>query len=148
MGHSIKSSKVTQIENGRSDFNITSDIVVLESYNQKISKIISIKSSPEDGGMCGFQPRVGIPQLITAYPNKEGYWGFSTCTCEIPSKQLFDYLENGKDSFVPNPQNCEKGSKAKECDIWEDAEESHVLLWKKTMEYFPYNKHTKKLFVK
>ena len=141
-----KNSEVTLSEGNSSDFNIVSNIIVLEKYNQKISETISIISSPEDGGMCGFQPRVGIPQLITAYPNKKDYWGFSTCTCEIPPKQLFNYLENGQDSFIPNPQKCSEDTKVKECDVWENPEESDDLLWSKTLKFFPYSKHTQKLF--
>lgn len=141
-----KNSEVKQTKGEQSDFNILSNIVVLESYDQKLSKIISIESSPEDGGMCGFQPRLGIPQLITAYPSKKGYSGFSRCTCEIPPKQLFDYLEKGKDTFIPNPQDCQKDNKIKECDVWKNEEESNDLLWGKTLEFFPYNKHTEKLF--
>ena len=141
-----KSSKVTKAENDSEDFNITSEIVVLENYGQKLTEIVSIESSPEDGGMCGFQPRVGIPQLITAYPSKKGLWGFSTCSCEMPTKQLFDYLENGSDSFIPNPRTCKKDAKSKGCDVWEDMEENEDILWSKTLNYFPYSKHTKTLF--
>ena len=143
-----KSSKVELDQSERRAFHLSTSIVVLEDYNQELTKTISIDSDPEDGGMCGFQPKVGIPQLITAYPKKEGYSGFSTCTCEIPPQQLFDYLENRIDVYIPDPSDCEGDIKPKECDVWENMDEYNDISWSKRIKYFPYSKHKEKLFPK
>jgi hypothetical protein len=64
---------------------------------------------------------------------------------ELPPKQLFDFLEFGIDSYIPDPSSCENDTTAKKCEVWGNLSEHNSLLQSKKLRYFPFRKHADKL---
>ncbi len=105
---------------------VGNEVRILEGYGElSPGDLVTINSYPEDGGSCGYQLNVGVPQLIIATPHNDDAFT-STCRCSPPLAYIFEYLNGGEDTYLPNLNNCwndntrEINSTA-ECEVWRDA---------------------------
>ena len=107
-----------------SNGSVITDVDVLEDYDRLPNeKTLQITSSPEDGTSCGRQLRVGVPQLIVSWRNKDRR-SVGTCSCEPPKVHLFNYLKSGTDVYLPSLDRCwdddapDNIKPNKRCDVW------------------------------
>ena len=126
--------------------NINTEVFVLNDFGKNLGQTVSIVSVPEDGGLCSYQPKVGIPQLITTTKSKvNGIIGFSSCECKPPGAALLQYLKTGKDRFIPDPSKCENTPTLEGCELWDPFSQDDDL-HEEQMKYFPFSKHAETLF--
>ena len=103
---------------------VSYQIEVLESYDRITAPTTEIISSIEDGGSCGIQLTMGVPQFLSAYKGQNGTFSVGSCTPELPYRAIKDYLENGVDAVVPPLHDClDEQNNVKfdntDCKIWE-----------------------------
>lgn len=119
-------SKLKPRSSNRPGLIVSYKIEVLEDYNRILQKEIEVTSSIADGGSCGVQLTIGVPQFLSAYEYEDGKLGLSSCTPYLPYKAIKNYLEKGEDVFIPNESVCfdKKGNvdvENPDCVVWEDA---------------------------
>ena len=101
--------------------SVTTKVSVLEDFNQGLGDTVSVHSAPQDGASCGLQLNLGDVQLITAYKHDDGTRSVGICNCIPPTLPLFEYLETGKDTYIPNPANCQDSAR------FTDTQNCHLL---------------------
>jgi len=114
---------------------VTYELDILEGYEQLQQTNIEVRSSVVDGGSCGINLTLGLPQFIKAYEYDIGNYAISSCTPDIPYDALQLYLETGQDSFIPESGTCFSwpsdstfsytpifNKDLKECEVWKDAD--------------------------
>ena len=128
------SAKIVSEKDGRLSYNVKYQIEVLENYNRFVDKEVSVISSIEDGGSCGVQLTIGMPQVMTAWEYKTGEYGVSSCAPSPPYKAVKLFLEENIDTFIPSWSNCHTWKDSggierpvirperKDCQIWEDTD--------------------------
>lgn len=86
--------------------HVITHVTVIEGYDRiKSNSSLTVQSRPDDGGSCGKQLNLGVLQLIITTGEKNRV---STCQCAPPLPLIVDYLNNNNDTFIPNPEVCEK----------------------------------------
>ncbi len=125
-------AKVNVTDKGRFRSGVTYKLHVLDGFERVIKPEIEVKSNVEDGGSCGVQLRIGLPQLINAFKAQDGEYGVSTCTPHPPYNALKLYLETGQDTYIPTLTDCYDWTgdgennqpifkeDLEECEIWKD----------------------------
>jgi len=91
---------------GRPSDGVNYTVEVLEGFNRIIQSKINLQSSVADGGSCGVQLTLGLPQFISAYKYNSGRYRISTCTPDLPYAAVKLYLETGQDTFIPEWGTC------------------------------------------
>lgn len=125
-------ANITKKTGGRPGHNVKYKIDVLENYNRFVEKQVDVTSSIEDGGSCGVQLTIGVPQIMTAWEYKPKQYNISSCAPSPPYEALKLYLEDNIDTFIPDWSECHtwktiKGIKRpvlnaerEDCQVWED----------------------------
>jgi hypothetical protein len=113
-----------------SEYLVRSEVEVLEGYKRlQVGDMLTIDSKPDDGGSCGIQLNTGVPQFIVAYKGDENNT-VSTCSCEPPFEYILKYLNEGEDTYMPNPDDCwhEDGKikSNKKCKVWRDVTDDYT----------------------
>ena len=119
---------------GKPSGGVTYNLEVLEGFDRIIQSKISVYSNVADGGSCGVQLTLGVPQFINVYKYDIEKYGISDCTPTLPYNALKNYLETGKDSFIPEWLTCHSWSENSsnytpifnksldECAVWKGAD--------------------------
>ena len=130
---------------------VTYTLDILEGYDRVTQPNINVRSSVVDGGSCGIELTLGIPQFISAYDYGDEFYAVSSCTPLIPYDAVIDYLENGEDSFIPAWSDCHSwredkfghtatfNKELKDCAVWKGAD--HVDGFMGTKDRWKYSKN-------
>lgn len=118
-------SEVKAFSTDRPRLVVSYKVEVLEDFNRISQSKIEITSSIADGGSCGVQLTMGVPQFLSAYEYEKGEMSISSCTPYIPYKALKDYLETGNDVNIPSESICfdnkaEIKLENPDCIVWKD----------------------------
>lgn len=119
-------SKVKARSTDRPGLIVSYEIEVLEGYDRILNQVTEVKSSIDDGGSCGIQLTMGVPQFLSAYKGRYDELSISSCTPNIPYNAIKNYLEKGVDANVPADYECfDEQNKIKlentDCTVWEGA---------------------------
>ena len=103
--------------------NVIYKFEILEDYNRIPTRTIEISAPVPDGGNCGVSLYLGQVSLMSAYKQNNGQLTTSFCMPNLPYTPLKDYLETGKDAFVPVKYKCfndeqEFKKDDPECEVW------------------------------
>ncbi|NNC38097.1 MAG: hypothetical protein HKO02_11615 [Hyphomonadaceae bacterium] len=111
---------------------VVTKVEVIDGYGRLHSHSeLTVRSAPEDGASCGVQLQLGTPQLLTTAGQNNV---ISTCNCSPPIRALLDYLNNGKDVFIPKLDDCwiSEGDirSTDRCKVWKNWQDENSLLRK------------------
>ena len=135
---------------GKPSGGVTYNLDILEGFERIIKSEISVDSNVADGGSCGVQLTLGLPQFISAYKYDIDNYGISSCTPNLPYDALKLYLETGEDTYIPEWSECyswpENGSNfspvlnknLEECTVWKEAD--HINSFPGSKDGGKYNK--------
>lgn len=113
---------------------VTYKLEILESFDRILQTDIDVFSNVADGGSCGIQPILGLPQFFNVSRYDTNRYGLSSCTPRPPYGALKRYLETGEDSFIPEWSKCHTWPKdaaghspifnteLEACAVWKDAD--------------------------
>lgn len=116
---------------------VTYKLEVLEGFGRVNQTSINVSSNVADGGSCGLDLTMGLPQFISAIEYDTENYALSMCTPLVPYDALKHYLQTGEDSFIPEWLECHSWPKdqsdetpifnkqLKMCAVWKDSD--HIL---------------------
>ena len=118
---------------------VTSEVEVVDGYGRlQVGETITTISRPDDGASCGIQLNTGAPQFIVSSTAIDKNI-VSSCNCEPPTAYLLKYLREGKDTYLPNLDECWKDGEiksGKKCKVWRDAPDDNIAEHKERMRMF------------
>ncbi len=125
--------------------SVTYTLEILEGYDRVTQTNIIAHSSIVNGGSCGIELTLGMPQFISVYDYGDEFYGLSSCTPKPPYDAVNRYLKTGQDSFIPNWSKCHSwpeneyntprfNIEIEDCAVWKDAGDYG------NMERWQYNK--------
>ena len=91
---------------GKPSGGITYKLHILEGFDRIIQTDINVDSNVANGGSCGVQPTLGVPQFISAHKYTAGEYNLSTCTPSMPYNAVKLYLRTGEDTYIPEWGKC------------------------------------------
>ena len=99
----------TVVDNESGASTVRSRVRVLDPLGQSLPDELTVSSPEWDGANCGDPPPLGTVKLIHAYRAEfdGGKLWTGSCMGTPPSGALLDYLEQGRDRYIPSFDECE-----------------------------------------
>ena len=117
-------SELKPLSTDRPDLIVSYKVEILEGFGRITKTNVEVRSSIEDGGSCGIQLTMGIPQFLSAYEGKNDQFWIGSCTPHLPYKAIKEYLESDIDAHVPDTNECfdeelKLITENSDCAVWE-----------------------------
>lgn len=99
-------AKLSIKEKGSWGEQVAYEILVLDDFNRGLGETMTIMSSPADGGSCGIQLKLGVPQFLSAHKYDVSRHAVGSCTPDLPYESLITFLKTGENAFIPARSDC------------------------------------------